>query len=140
MSYVNSVKVIVSPWQKGFHCGIIMDSKSKMSTEQYELCSTIARGMIKMATTDPHSTFLWGLRGFAEDKKKNNKDLNRLLFSTPVRKMVRKSIGMSEASFNNHITMLRKKKMIVDKKINSSILEAIKEEGIEVTYKIGWTN
>ncbi len=76
MSYVNSVKVIVSPWQKGFHCGIIMDSKSKMSTEEYELCSTIARGMIKMATSDPHSTFLWGLRGYAEDKKKSSKDLS----------------------------------------------------------------
>ena len=76
MSYVNSVKVIVSPWQKGFHCGIIMDSKSKMTTEEYELCSTIARGMIKMATSDPHSTFLWGLRGYAEDKKKSSKDLS----------------------------------------------------------------
>ena len=76
ISMINSVKVIVSPWQKGFTCGIIMDSKSKMSTEQYELCSTIARGMIKMATSDPHSTFLWGLRGFADDKKKNNKDLS----------------------------------------------------------------
>ena len=75
MSYINSVKVIVSPWQKGFHCGIIMDSKSKMSTEEYELCSTIARAMIKMATSDPHSTFLWGLRGYAEDKKKSGKDL-----------------------------------------------------------------
>ena len=75
ISAINSVKVIVSPWQKGFTCGIIMDSKSKMTTEQYELCSTIARGMIKMATSDPHSTFLWGLRGFAEDKKKNDKDL-----------------------------------------------------------------
>ena len=75
MSYVNSVKVIVSPWQKGFHCGIIMDTKSKMTTEQYELCSTIARGMIKMATSDPHSTFLWGLRGFADDRNKNKKDL-----------------------------------------------------------------
>ena len=75
ISAINSVKVIVSPWQKGFTCGIIMDSKSKMSTEQYELCSTIARGMIKMATTDPHSTFLWGLRGYAADKKKNKKDL-----------------------------------------------------------------
>ena len=72
---INAVKVIVSPWQKGFHCGIIMDSQSKMSTEEYELCSTIARGMIKMATSDPHSTFLWGLRGFADDKKKNEKDL-----------------------------------------------------------------
>ena len=75
ISAINSVKVIVSPWQKGFTCGIIMDSKSKMSTEQYELCSTIARGMIKMATTDPHSTFLWGLRGFADDKKKQKDNL-----------------------------------------------------------------
>ena len=73
---INSVKIIVSPWQKGFTCGIIMDSKSKMSTEQYELCSTIARGMIKMATTDPHSTFLWGLRGFADDKIKTGKDMS----------------------------------------------------------------
>ena len=71
----NSIKVLVTPWDKGFTCGIIMDSKSSMTTEQYELCSTIARGMIKMATTDPHSTFLWGLRGFADDKKKNEKDL-----------------------------------------------------------------
>ena len=71
LNYINSVKVIVSPWEKGFNCSIVMDSKSKMSTEEYELCSTIARGMIKMATTDPHSTFLWGLRGFADDKKKN---------------------------------------------------------------------
>ena len=71
----NAIKVLVSPWEKGFTCGIIMDSRTKMTTEQYELCSTIARGMIKMATSDPHSTFLWGLRGFAEDKKKNTKDL-----------------------------------------------------------------
>ena len=76
LSLINSVKVIVSPWQKGFTCGIVMDSKSRMDTEEYELCSTIARGMIKMATSDPHSTFLWGLRGFAEDKKKSSKDLS----------------------------------------------------------------
>ena len=43
LSLINSVKVIITPWQKGFTCGIIMDSKSKMTTEQYELCSTIAR-------------------------------------------------------------------------------------------------
>ena len=72
---LNSIKVLASPWDKGFQCGIIMDSKSKMTTEEYELCSTIARGMIKMATTDPHSTFLWGLRGFADDKKKETRDL-----------------------------------------------------------------
>ena len=75
MMLINSIKVLVSPWEKGFTCGIIMDSKSKMTTEEYELCSTIARGKIKMATTDPHSTFLWGLRGFADDKKKETRDL-----------------------------------------------------------------
>jgi len=68
---LNSIKVLITPWEKGFTCGIIMDSKVKMSTEQYELCSTIARGMIKMATSDPHTTFLYGLRGFADDKKSN---------------------------------------------------------------------
>jgi hypothetical protein len=31
--------------------------------------------MIKMATSDPHSTFLWGLRGFADDKK-NDKGMS----------------------------------------------------------------
>ena len=72
----SAIKVLVSPWEKGFTCGIIMDSRTKMTTEEYELCSTIARGMIKMATSDPHSTFLWGLRGFADDKKKNTKDLS----------------------------------------------------------------
>lgn len=70
---------------------------------------------------------------------KDKKDIDKLLFSTPVRKMVRRSIGMSEASFNNHITMLRKKKMIVNKKLNPSILDNIKANGIEVTYKISWT-
>ena len=71
---LNSIKVLVTPWENGFTCGIVMDSKAKMSTEQYELCSTIARGMIKMATSDPHTTFLYGLRGFADDKK-NNKSM-----------------------------------------------------------------
>ena len=71
----NAIKVLVSPWEKGFTFGIIMESRTKMSTEEYELCSTIARGMIKMATTDPHSTFLWGLRGFADDKNKQKDNL-----------------------------------------------------------------
>tara|TARA_Y100001951_G_scaffold85688_1_gene75731 strand:- start:74 stop:412 length:339 start_codon:yes stop_codon:yes gene_type:complete len=67
--FLNSIKVLITPWDKGFSCGIILDSRSKMSDEQYELVSTIARGMIKQATTDPHSTFLAGIRGFADDRK-----------------------------------------------------------------------
>ena len=73
-------------------------------------------------------------------KNKKNPNIDKLLFSTPVRKMVRKAIGMSEASFNNHITMLRKKKMIVGKNLNPTILNAIKKDRIEITYKITWTS
>ena len=71
----NSIKVLVTPWEKGFTCGIVMDSKAEMSTEEYEVCSTIARGMIKMATADPQTTFMYGLRGFADDKKSSTKSL-----------------------------------------------------------------
>ena len=62
-------------YERYFTCGIVMDSKAAMTTEQYELCSTIARGMIKMATSDPQTTFMYGLRGFADDKKSNKQDL-----------------------------------------------------------------
>ena len=75
LDLLKAIKVLVTPWKLGFTCGISMDTRAKMTTEEYELCSTIARGMIKMATTDPHSTFLWGLRGFADDKKKKKGDL-----------------------------------------------------------------
>ena len=75
VNITNSIKVLITPWDKGFTCGIVMDSKASMNTEQYELCSTIARGMIKMATSDPQTTFMYGLRGFADDKKSNKQDL-----------------------------------------------------------------
>ena len=71
INITNSIQVMVTPWEKGFTCGILMNQAAKISTEQYELCSTIARGMIKMATSDPHTTFLYGLRGFSDDRKHN---------------------------------------------------------------------
>ena len=71
----NSIQVMVTPWEKGFTCGIITDPCNKMAAEQYELCSTIARGMISYATKDPHNTFLLGIKGYAEDRhEKKNKD------------------------------------------------------------------
>ena len=67
--FINSIKVLITPWEKGFSCGIVLDGRNKMSDEQFELTSTIARGMIKQATTDPHTTFLLGIKGFADDHK-----------------------------------------------------------------------
>ena len=70
---LNSIKVIVTPWDKGFTCGIVND-QNHMTNEEYELCTTICRGMIYRATKDPHETFLDGMKGFAEDRKMKKKD------------------------------------------------------------------
>lgn len=66
----NCVKVAVSPWKQGFTCGLISDNNN-MSVEEFNLCSTIARGMIKQAVLDPHTTYLLGLKGFSEDELKS---------------------------------------------------------------------
>ena len=50
---INAIKVIVTPWDKGFSCGIVMDSKTKMTDDQYELCSTIARGCLLYTSPSP---------------------------------------------------------------------------------------
>jgi|TARA_B100002051_G_C16103560_1_gene331851 hypothetical protein len=71
-SMTNSVQVLVAPWERGFTCGVIVSSSTKMTTEQYEMCSTVARGMIKLATEEPHKVFTQGIKGFAEDRKSKN--------------------------------------------------------------------
>ena len=84
LDITNSVQVLVSPWERGFTCGILMNSSSKMTSEEYELTSTIARGMIKLATEEPHKVFTLGLKGFAEDKKNKSipKDIECIAEST----------------------------------------------------------
>ena len=69
LNITNSVQVLVAPWERGFTCGVIINSSSKMTSEQYEMCSTVARGMIKLATEEPHKVFTQGIKGFVEDRK-----------------------------------------------------------------------
>ena len=84
LNITNSVQVLVSPWERGFTCGILMNSSSKMTSEEYELTSTIARGMIKLATEEPHKVFTLGIKGFAEDRKNKSipKDIECIAEST----------------------------------------------------------
>lgn len=52
--------------------------------------------------------------------------LNELIFSKDVRKAIRKSINMSEASYNNHLRQLRQKGLLLDGNLISvPILEGI---------------
>jgi glucose dehydrogenase len=65
-----TIKILVCPSRNGFSCAIDIVNSKNLNPEEYELVSTIARGLVFQATTDPHSTFLMGAKGFKNDKDK----------------------------------------------------------------------
>ena len=73
---LKAMKIFITPGDNGFNVAIDIENSKNMSTEEYELVSTIARGLVFQATTDPHSTFLMGLKGFKNDKEKK-RDLKK---------------------------------------------------------------
>ena len=75
LSLINSVKVIVTPWQKGFTCGII-DPKGPADRD---VCSYIAKGIVRFVTTNADLIYEEGMQGFydddvTQDKQENGKD------------------------------------------------------------------
>ena len=71
-----AMKIFITPAENGFNVAIDIENSKNMSTEEHELVGTIARGLVFQATTDPHSTFLMGLKGLKNDKEKK-KDLKK---------------------------------------------------------------
>ena len=68
-----AVKIFITPADNGFNVAIDIENSKNMNTEEYELVSTIARGLVFQATTDPHTTFLMGVKGFKNDKEKKKR-------------------------------------------------------------------
>ena len=62
---------MVTPWDNWVTCAIVGDEKHNIASDEYDLCNTIARGLIKISNDDPHKIFTLGVEGFAEDKKNN---------------------------------------------------------------------
>ena len=68
-----SIHILVSPWEKGFSCGVLSDGTTfGMSPKEYELCSTIAKGMCYAANLNPDKIFKLGLKVPGLKKTKNN--------------------------------------------------------------------
>ena len=67
-----AVKIFITPGENGFNVAIDIENSKNLNPEEYELVSTIARGLVFQATTDPHATFLMGVKGFKNEKKKKN--------------------------------------------------------------------
>ena len=75
--FLNSITILISPWEKGFSCSIItQDSTSGKTSKQHELCSTIAKGMCYAANQNPDKIFKLRIKASVEQKKhqKNKKD------------------------------------------------------------------
>ena len=71
--FLNSITILVSPWEKGFCCSIITPAKHhEMTLEQHELCTTIAKGMCYAANQNPDKIFKLGLQASGLKKTKNN--------------------------------------------------------------------
>ena len=71
--FLNSIIILVSPWEKGFSCGVLSDGTTfGMSPKEYELCSTIAKGMCYAANQNPDKIFKLGLKVPGLKKTKNN--------------------------------------------------------------------
>jgi len=65
-----AMKIFITPADNGFNVAIDIENSKNLNPEEYELVSTIARGLVFQATTDPHTTFLMGVKGFKNDKEK----------------------------------------------------------------------
>ena len=58
-----SVSVIITPHDKGFTCGII-DPKSP---DDRDVCSIIAKGIVRFVTTNADLIYEEGMKGFQDD-------------------------------------------------------------------------
>tara|TARA_R110000803_G_scaffold154033_1_gene218866 strand:- start:3083 stop:3388 length:306 start_codon:yes stop_codon:yes gene_type:complete len=59
----SSVSVVITPHDKGFSCGIL-DPKSP---EERDICSYIAKGIVRFVTTNADIVYEEGMQGFYED-------------------------------------------------------------------------
>ena len=72
-----SVSVIITPHEKGFTCGII-DPKGPHDSD---VCSYIAKGLVKYATENPDIVYAEGMQAYYDDDtqskdKENGSDDN----------------------------------------------------------------
>ncbi len=68
---------------------------------------------------------------------KAGKDIYRFIMSQPARKAIRKQYNLSEASFNNTITALRKKNVIKGERLHPIFTQLImKDNVVELTFKL----
>ena len=73
VDFTKGVKVIVSPTNNGYACGIINEEEAlKKGDDSLYLCHIIAQGMIKFAIENPQDVFDFGTQQISESKYKSS--------------------------------------------------------------------
>ena len=63
--FSRSIHLMVTPVEKGFSCSVVGDNKENMTDDEYDLCNTIARGMIKLSNDNPSKVFSEGIEALS---------------------------------------------------------------------------
>ena len=69
--FIKSVKVLISPDEKGFVMGMMDHGLEKFKEEEKKLCLNIARGMIEHARNNPHELYVKGEKKLEQEATKN---------------------------------------------------------------------
>lgn len=77
-----------------------------------------------------------------EDQVKSKTIVDELLFNTKTRKEIKRELGIEGYSFNNILTSLRKKKLIVDNSLNSKIVPKVEPgfDNFKLVYSVEITS
>ena len=70
IGFFESVSVVISPHKKGFTCGVL-DPKNPKARD---VCSYIAKGMVRFVTNNPDLIYEEGMKGFYEEDNKPKKN------------------------------------------------------------------
>ena len=69
VNFNKGVRIVVSPTDNGYACGIINEKKNlDKGDESLYLCHVVAQGMIKFAIENPQDVFDLGFQQMAESK------------------------------------------------------------------------
>tara|TARA_Y100000034_G_C6737411_1_gene327026 strand:- start:349 stop:657 length:309 start_codon:yes stop_codon:yes gene_type:complete len=71
VDFTKGVKIIISPTEKGFACGII-NEKLDLSSEGMYLCHIIAHGMLRFSIDHPQDAFDLGIEQLQSKPHKDN--------------------------------------------------------------------
>mgnify|MGYP003134229165 CR=1 FL=1 len=69
IGFFESVSVVISPHDKGFTCGVI-DPKGP---HERDICSYIAKGLVRFVRLNPDLIYEEGMQAFYEDDAEKNK-------------------------------------------------------------------